>query len=139
MPVFSQVADSTIVIPPVGEGFGFGTLVALSGITIFVTALLNKLFGITSSLWKQILSWGVSIAAVAIANLFNLGFAADLTFVTTFLYGLANGLLSNGVFDLSFIRLLLSFFKITDPPVALVEPPIPEMAKAIAKNNIKGK
>lgn len=125
MPIFAQVADSTsIPIPPAGEGFGFGTLVAISGITIFLTALLNKIFNVIAPLWKQIISWGVSVAIVGAANLLNLGFASDLTFVSTFLYGLANGLLSNGVFDLSFIRLLLSFFKLTDPPVALVEPPV---------------
>lgn len=125
MPMFAQVVDSIhIVIPPVGEGFGFGSLVAISGITIFATALLNKLFGITSSLWKQILSWGVSIAIIGLANVLNIGFAADLSLVSTFLYGLANGLLSNGVFDLSFIRLLLSFFKINDAPVTLAEPTV---------------
>lgn len=140
IPVFAQVVDSTnIIIPPVGENFGFGTLIAISGITIFATALLNKLFGITSSLWKQILSWGISIAIIGIANLLDIGFAADLTLVSTFLYGLANGLLSNGVFDLSFVRLLLSFFKITDPPVAIVEPPISEVAKTVIKSNIKKK
>ena len=125
MPMFAQVADTTkIVLPPVGEGFGFGSLVAISGITIFATALLNKLFGITSSLWKQVLSWGVSIAIIGLANVLNIGFAADLSLVSTFLYGLANGLLSNGVFDLSFIRLLLSFFKINDAPVTLAEPTV---------------
>ena len=123
MPVFAQVADSTIVIPPIGEGFGFGSLVAISGITIFLTALLNKIFKIVAPLWKQIISWLVSVAIVGAANLLNIGFAADLTLVATLLYGLANGLLSNGVFDLSFIRLLLSFFKLTDPPVAIIEPP----------------
>lgn len=118
------VQDSTkITIPPVGESFGFGSLLAISGITIFLTALLNKIFKVVTPLWKQVISWTVSIAIIGVANLLNIGFAAELSLGTTFLYGLANGLLSNGVFDLSFIRLLLAFFKITDPPVAIVEPP----------------
>jgi hypothetical protein len=118
----AQVDSTGIVIPPVGEGFGFGSLVAISGITIFLTALLNKIFKVVAPLWKQVISWVISIAIVGAANLLNIGFAADFTLVTTFLYGLANGLLSNGVFDLSFIRLLLSFFKLTDQPIAIVEP-----------------
>lgn len=140
MSSFAQVVDSThVVIPPVGEGFGFGSLVAISGITIFLTALFNKVLKVVAPLWKQILSWGISIAIIGVANLLNLGFAANLTLASTFLYGLANGLLSNGVFDLSFIRLLLSFFKITDPPVALVEPPAITVPIASIKGNLQKK
>lgn len=134
MPLFAQVVDSTnITIPSVGVSFGFGSLVAISGLTIFVTALLNKIFNVVTPIWKQVISWCISIAIIGVANLLNIGFAAELTLGTTFLYGLANGLLSNGIFDLSFIRLLLAFFKISDPPVALVEPPtanIIEVAKS---------
>lgn len=137
MPLFAQVDSTQIVIPPVGEGFGFGSLVAISGITIFLTALLNKLFKIVAPLWKQVFSWVVSIGIVGAANLLNIGFAADSTLVTTLLYGLANGLLSNGVFDISFIRLLLSFFKINDPPVAIVEPPATVIPVASTKTNLQ--
>jgi hypothetical protein len=138
MPLLAQVVDTTqISILPVGVSFGFGSLVAISGLTIFITALLNKILKVTIPIWKQIISWGVSIVIVVAANLLSLGFAANLSLLSTLLYGLANGLLSNGVFDLSFIRLLLSFFKINDPPVALAEPPTATLIPIAPTNNKK--
>ena len=137
MPLFAQVTDSTIVVPPVGEGFGFGTLIAISGMTIFLTALFNKIFKVIAPLWKQVISWVVSIGVVVVANLLGIGFAAEFTIGTTFIYGIANGLLSNGIFDISFIRLLLSLIKLNDPPVAIIEPPATVAPEAKVKGNFQ--
>lgn len=135
--LIAQVVDSTkITIPPVGEGFGFGSLLAISGITIFLTAIFNKIFSVVAPLWKQVISWVISIAIVVVAHLLGIGFAASFTIGTTFIYGIANGLLSNGIFDLSFIRLLLSLLKLNDTPIAIIEPAtanIIEVAKPTAQ------
>jgi len=44
---------------------------------------------------------------MVVGNLVNLGFMAELDWLHTIVYGIAAGFVSNGIFDISLVQLLL--------------------------------
>ncbi len=74
---------------------------------IIITQLVKK--GVTlSSLATQIISWLISVALGFVWNYYSVGIFAGLSVVNTLIYGLLLGLLSNGIFDLTFIESILN-------------------------------
>lgn len=123
--VFCQ-ADSTQVNPPgswseVLNNFSawFNTLAAVSALTVFVAAFLNRIFKVSTGWVKQLVSWLCAIALCYGGNLLNLGFIADFPWLTTGIYGIAAGFVANGIFDINFVQTILDFIKLSKvrPPV----------------------
>jgi hypothetical protein len=116
IPIFAQV-DSTAVP---GQPFTFdftawvATLSSIAAAAVFLGAFIIQLFKVTKSIWKQVIVWLVSIALTALGNLLNIGFAAEFPWLTTIIYGLASGLVANGIFDIGTVQGILAFLKLKE-------------------------
>lgn len=73
-------------------------------VTGYVTTHLLKTL---SSQMKQVASWVIAIGICFLANWQGWGLFADLSLVWTAIYGLATGLVSNGIFDINVIQIIL--------------------------------
>lgn len=120
IPMIAQV-DSTAVNP--GEPFTFdfnawvATLSSIAAAAVFLGAGVIQIFKVTVKIWKQVIVWLVSIALTALGNLFNIGFAAEFPWLTTIIYGLAAGLVANGLFDINTVQAVLTFLKLKEKKV----------------------
>lgn len=93
-----------------------GSLAGVAAVTVFLAAAVNTIFKITVGIWKQVVSWAISIILLFVGNLVNMGFMADLTWFHTLIYGVAAGFVANGIFDIAFIKLVLQALKIEPKP-----------------------
>ena len=120
LPIIAQV-DSTGVTP--GQPFTFdfnawvATLSTVAATAVFLGAFLIQIFKVTVKIWKQIIVWLVAIALTVLGNLFNIGFASDFPWLTTIIYGLASGLVANGIFDIGTVQGILAFLKLKEKKV----------------------
>lgn len=91
----------------------FVNIGALASAVVIVTEFFKKInfIAIAPSWVKQILSWAVAIAGSFIGSYFNLGVFANLTTTYIIIYGLAVGLIANGIFDFALVQALLNKFK----------------------------
>lgn len=87
----------------------FYDLAGLAALTVFTASFLNRILTIIGSGWKQLVALVVGFLLAGLANLVNLGFFADLTLLQTVAYGIGAGFISNGIFDLNFVRSFLQF------------------------------
>lgn len=92
-----------------------GSLVGIAAVTVFLAAEVNKLLKL-EGFWKQLMAWIVAILLMVVGNLVNLGFMAEMNWLHTIVYGVAAGFVSNGIFDLGFVRLVLQALKIEAKP-----------------------
>ena len=83
-----------------------GSLAGIAAVTVFLAAELNKLLKL-EGFWKQLMAWIVAILLMVVGNLVNLGFMAELDWMHTIVYGIAAGFVSNGIFDITLVQLLL--------------------------------
>lgn len=83
-----------------------GSLAGIAAVTVFLAAAVNKLLKL-EGFWKQLMAWIVAILLMVVGNLVNLGFMAELDWLHTIVYGIAAGFVSNGIFDISLVQLLL--------------------------------
>lgn len=82
-----------------------GSLLGLSFLSVWATAAVNGLLKFTDSIIRQLISWLLPIAlAVVLGTLLDIGFLADKPIYTAVLYGLGAGLISNGIFDIAFVK-----------------------------------
>ena len=90
----------------------FGTLAGFGAVTVFLSSVVNKLLKIEKSWVKQVLAWVVAVVLCVVGNLINFGLLADATWLQTVVYGLGAGLVANGIFDVSVVRLILQYLKL---------------------------
>ena len=83
-----------------------GSLAGIAAVTVFLAAELNKLLKL-EGFWKQLMAWIVAILLMVVGNLVNMGFMAELDWMHTIVYGIAAGFVSNGIFDITLVQLLL--------------------------------
>ena len=103
IPVFAQ----DVTQPE--TAMGFGTFAAMVAIIPFVTEIFKKIPNLPG-LVIQILSWVIGVVLSLIGWKFNIGFLAGLTWYIALLYGIAAGLVANGVFDTGIINWILGIF-----------------------------
>jgi len=112
LPLIAQVVDPpTDIIEVITNLDGFmGTLVGLAGLAIFISGLVIQLLSVTNKIWKQVISWLVPILLALVLGVWlNIGFLAEETIWVGLLYGLGAGLVSNGLFDIPFVKALLTY------------------------------
>jgi hypothetical protein len=90
-------------------GSYFGSLVALVPLVVLATEFLKNTLKIEKTWVKQVLAWAVSVALCLVGDWLNLGMFKDFNLVTTVAYGVATGLVANGVFDITVVQTLLTF------------------------------
>jgi len=94
-----------------------GSLVLMAGVVVVLTQGVVRLWGSEWKKWvKQVVSWVISIAVALASNyVLNKGFLAEETFIMTALTGVGIGLVSNGIFDASFVKAILEFIRLKLP------------------------
>ena len=85
----------------------FSSIGSLVVLVPLIVQFLKRWFKMEKDIWKQLISWVVSLALVAFGKLAALGMFASLDWVDTLIYGIGIGLVTNGVFDVVFIKAFL--------------------------------
>lgn len=91
------------------------SFLGVTGLTIFLTAIVLKLFAVTGSGLRQLISWGLGLVIVVALNLFGIGFAKDLIWYGVIAYGVAVSLAANKAFDAGLIESILKMFNLQKP------------------------
>ena len=87
-----------------------GSILGFAAVSIFLTGLINGWSKITESWIKQIVSWVVPIVLILVVSaILNMGFLAGESVLKLLIYGLGTGLLANGVFDINFVNMAISW------------------------------
>jgi biotin transporter BioY len=86
----------------------FVSLLALVPLVVLISEFLKKTFKVEKSWLKQVLSWVVAVVLCLVGDWLNLGMFKDFSLITTLAYGVATGLVANGVFDISIVQTLLN-------------------------------
>ena len=90
----------------------FTSLTLLAALATIVSGYVNThALSNASSTMKQIASWVVAIGLAFVGSLKGLGIVADTSVLFTALNGLAIGLVSNGIFDVSLVQSVLEFIR----------------------------
>lgn len=112
LPVIAFAQDGESIIPGLDLTSYFVSLAALVPLVILLSGWLNKVikakgFGI------QFITWLISIALVYIGWAFKLGLFAEITqWYIILIYGIATGLVANGIFDIKLIQMFLNYIKL---------------------------
>jgi len=86
------------------------SLAGYAAVAIFLTGLINGWSKITKSWMKQVISWVVPIILVVVVSfLLKAGFLAGENFIKVLIFGLGAGLVSNGIFDISFVNTFIGW------------------------------
>lgn len=94
----------------------FGTLSGMVALTLIVAGYLNTHLFTTSATWiKRVVSWLIPIVLSFVGLWQNIGMFEGVNVLWTAIYGLATGLISNGLFDISVIQAILEFIKAKKP------------------------
>lgn len=88
-----------------------GSMAGIAAVTVFLAAAVNTLLK-TTGFMKQVVAWIIAIVLLVAGNVVNMGFMAELSWLHTIVYGLAAGFISNGIFDISLVKLILQALKI---------------------------
>ncbi len=81
------------------------SLAGYAAVSIFLTGLVNGWTKITKSWMKQVVSWIIPVVLVVIVSLLlKVGFLAGESVVKVLIFGLGTGLVSNGIFDITFVN-----------------------------------
>ena len=87
----------------------FVSLAALVPLILSISDFLIRLFKFEKGIPRQITSWVVSLAICGTGAALEVGFLTGATIPQVVLYGLAAGLLTNGIFDISLIQTVLDY------------------------------
>ena len=91
----------------------FASLAALAGLVVVVTELFENF--VKNTTWVQVISWVFAIALAFVGQFFQLGIFIGLTWYWTLIYGVAAGLVANGIFDINIVQAILEVLKIRVP------------------------
>jgi len=111
--VMAQVIDppASIIDLLANLNVYLGSMVGVASMSVFLGALLNGLLKVTKTFVKQLVVWLVAIVTLVIANLVNIGYAAEFTIWQSLLHGLGAGLVANGIFDIPIVKAIMEFIE----------------------------
>jgi hypothetical protein len=112
VPLIAQATDP--VDPPVIENY-FVDLGALSGLVVIISLALFSVVKIPILWAKQLITWIISIALAFVGQVWNIGIFEGVNVVWTIILGIGGGLLANGIYDATFVQMILEFLKIKIP------------------------
>ena len=87
----------------------FKNLSALVPLVVLITDFLIRWLKVEKGWIKQALSWGISLLLCGAGVWFDIGMFVDLPIGYLLVYGIAAGLVSNGIFDIKVVQMLLDF------------------------------
>ncbi len=95
------------VIPAVDFSGYFASLIAFCPLVIFITEWLKQHIKVSGGL-NQLFSWLVSIGLAFVGWGLNLGMFNNIEWYVVIVYGLAAGLVCNGIFDIKVVQSILN-------------------------------
>lgn len=101
---------------PTGSGI-FGSLAGLAAIVVPVTGFVKKY--LVTKAPSQVLAWSLSVGLAYGASALGLGLFAATGPIGTLVYGIAGGLIANGLFDVSLTQTLLGKLNLAKVPGGL--------------------
>ena len=111
--LLAQTDSTVVVIDPPGDIIDFvvnfdvfmASLGGLAIASVFLSGLINGWLKIVKSWVKQVVSWLVPVGLAVVATfVLKLGFLVDQPVLNVLIYSAAAGLVSNGIFDISFVN-----------------------------------
>jgi hypothetical protein len=116
LPVMAIAQEGDGTLDPNIQNY-FANLVGMAALTTLVVGVIKKLLKLTGFL-AQAISWVTAIALCYGGWLLKLGLFADITAAyVPLIYGVAIGLVSNGIFNIEFVKAILRLFRL-EPPKA---------------------
>jgi hypothetical protein len=109
--LFAQAIVPPETVPEALAGLDvyLGSLAGVAALSVFITALISRTFTFTVKWLKRVVSWLVPIIIVVIGGWgLNFGFLANESLGVVVLYGLAAGLVSNGIFSIDLVTALVN-------------------------------
>ena len=88
-----------------------GSMIGVAAMATFLGALLNGLLKVTKTFVKQLVVWIVAIVVLVVANLVNIGYAAEFSIWQSVLHGFGAGLVANGIFDIPIVKAIMEFIE----------------------------
>ena len=85
----------------------FASLGSLALVVPVIVQFIKRWIELESDFAKQLTAWIVAFGLVVLGKVLSLGFLVGIDWIETLLYGLALGLISNGVFDIAIIKSFL--------------------------------
>lgn len=110
VPALAQITDP---VDPIDLSEYFVSLGTVASAALLLTSLITK--NIAQSTWKQVISWAVAIALAFVGDYFELGIFAKTDLFWTIAYGIAAGLVSNGIFDIKWVQAVLTLIGFKKP------------------------
>ena len=86
----------------------FVSLAAIVPLAVLVTEFLKVKLKIETTWVKQVTAWVVSVVLCLLGMWLNLGILAHVTITQAIVYGIATGLVANGIFDITVVQTLLN-------------------------------
>ena len=87
----------------------FVSLATIVPLAVLITEFLKLKLKIEKNWLKQVTAWVISVVLCLFGMWLNLGILADVTVIQAVVYGVATGLVANGIFDLNMVQTLLAF------------------------------
>jgi len=106
VPVVAFCGDGNILTDSSGIEVYFVSLAALAAVVLPITEFIKRLLGTFGS-WTVVLSWVVAIGLSFVGWWLNLGMFEGLKIIWVVIYGIAAGMVSNSVFDIGLVNLIL--------------------------------
>ncbi len=87
-----------------------GSLAGLAAVSVWLTGIINGLFKEAKSWIKQLVSWAVpTVFALLVTYVLKMGFLIDKSIWEVLVFGLGAGLVSNGIFDIGFVKVAVNW------------------------------
>lgn len=102
-----EIIESVTTIPGLDFTQCFATLAAFCPLVIFITEWIKKYIKVSGGL-NQLFSWLISIGLAFVGWGLQLGMFAGIEWYVVIVYGIAAGLVCNGIFDIKLVQDILN-------------------------------
>ena len=85
---------------------------AVTVLIAFIAAFVNGLLKIVKGFPRQVIAWLIGIILVTGSDLLNFGYAAEYPILLAVINGFAAGLMSNGAYNVPWIKVLLEWIEL---------------------------
>jgi len=108
-PITPPESWADVIMNPAKWFVDIGTVTVLIA---FIAAFVNGLLKIVKGFPRQVIAWLIGIILVTGSDLLNFGYAAEYPILLAVINGFAAGLMSNGAYNVPWIKVLLEWIEL---------------------------
>jgi hypothetical protein len=108
-PITPPESWADVIMNPAKWFVDIGTVTVLIA---FIAAFVNGLLKIVKGFPRQVIAWLIGIILVTGSDLLNFGYAAEYPILLAVINGFAAGLMSNGAYNVPWIKALLEWIEV---------------------------